>query len=308
MPSINNIGGASPPEQIRPHNGAAGQDQQTGRFNEQSVAVVNSGKIDSSAAAPDSFAIGAWKNDKAEASAAAAPPEQLHDAAKTARKGGLLQLLRSAVKAVIDFFIRNLDLSGPSPENLQKLVASKSMSNLLDTNEQIGRSIKKLENPKKTSTFEIVRQEAKKLKLPDRATVEAIATPENVRHITEDCSEKMKEDFQTAADLLKQVYDTKIKLAYMEKGKSFGQLIKDAQKSIATPDQLKPKDDQVLRNWMAFALQCVDQCSQVMIDTSHDLQTNDPNLLARTKNDVKQFATTPADKLPITVMKRTMPQ
>ena len=314
---VHNARGVNRPEEIQPTGDRTDQSAAAGRFNKQNVAIADSGSIDCGTKPLNSEEILLWKSDR-EAIESSDPDKQLkdakeeareagllqadkqlEDAAKTARKAGLLQLLRSAVKAIIDFFTRDLDLSGPSPENLRKLAASKFMDNLPDTEEQIGHAIKRFENPKNTSTFKIIKQEARSLNLPDRATVTAIANPENVRYITEGCSEKMKEDFQTAANLLKQVYNAEIKIANMEKGKSLGQLIEDVQKPTAKlEDNLSRKDNRVLRGWMATALQCIGQCSRVMIDASDNQRPDDPNLLARTKHDVEQFTTTPADKLP----------
>ena len=308
-PSVNNSGAARAAADADPAaSGAGTQPQMAGTFNAQKVAIVSSSAAD----APDqrpSDQVDQWKQAGPKSESPANSPADLKEAAQDARGQGLLARLRTAVKAIISYFVRGLSPSA-QPESLQTLLNQQRLGGLADAGRKIGAAVKNLENPKGSSTLAVINQTAKKLSLPDSAAVKAIAHPPNVRHIVQNANlplekhARLEENFQQAATLLDRVYEARLDMDGLTKKPSFAQILGDATKDsgIAEMKNLGQHQDRVLRNWMVHSLNLVEQCSQVMTDAAAGKDSAPYLALERIENDVQELVSKPAAKLPLGVL------
>ncbi|MCY4325928.1 MAG: hypothetical protein OXC81_07945 [Betaproteobacteria bacterium] len=298
MPSVN--GSGAPPAAA---NGTGPDDvkvnQPAGSFNQQQVAIVASQGDDAGISAPDPNQIKDWKQNRSEQKPTAAT-SQLKDAAESARSQGLLERLRSAVRAVINFFTRNLGSTPPPPSqaSLQSLVNQQRLDGLAQARTKIATATKNLENPK-IGTLAAINQAAKNIRLPDAAAVKTLTLPSNVQNIIGDSGAtagkhpELTERFQEAANLLDKVYETRLNMNGLQAKPSFAELFKAAGEGngLTKMKNLSQQQDRALRTWIVNALNLVDNCAQVMADAAAG-RKSDPNLALGTllANDIKESA------------------
>ena len=304
-PSVHNSGSARPAAGA-PDSAEVRTQEPSGSFNEQKVALVASKNAENPVDKPDNHKIDQWKHDRPSPESPAASASGLKDAAESARSQGLLARLRTAVKSIINFFVRGLSPSAQPEASLQTLVNQQRLTGLADASKKIGAAVQSLENPRGSNTLAVINQTARKLNLPNSAAVKAIAHPPNVQHVVENANlppgtqVQLQENFQQAASLLEQVYAARPDLDALKNNPSFAQIFEDAAKKpdLAGLAELNHAQDRTLRNWLVHSLNLVDQCAQVMADATAG---KDSKILGEIKTDVHELVSKPADRLPFVI-------
>ena len=298
--SLPEVTGPVAPAPIQPQPDAAAGRSGAGSFKDAPVTIVASGEYQLSSEEDDYVEI-------IPQTAKQVDDTLIKKALTGARAGGLLQPLKIAARALVNFFD---SIKPPASRDIKTLVNLETLAQLQASNQKANSSLSRFLSPQNTpdELAKAIKKDPGLLRditgfasslgrlAKSPKAVERMIAAKNPG-LAPEIQKKLAGDFLEAAQLLRQLYQARFdpqdpNTAFAKFGEKknnpFEQLIARQDSTFGDTVQI--------RNWAAYAIGYFEQCSQIMVDS---VDNQDPEIdIGELRKDMETFINRPAgDKL-----------